>query len=301
MGRLNGASASPSTSGPADPAVQRLTGYGLRLASQLPVPGAVADDIDAPPDVTIVQDAPARPGAGPVYAATPDGLRFTCPGVASYHIVADRIAVVPDPEAAPGMVSGMLVATALPALLWLRGRFVLHAAAAQLPGGGALAIAGGTGSGKSTILAQLIGAGAALIGDDTIAFDPATGRHASGLAGGWFLGEAADGGRRFVAVDPARALTSAAIGAILVLDRPQAIEGGMDRLDPVAAVTHLLASVHRPRVPAVLGRAGATLRHATLLARQIPLYSWRRRVGAETLTPTEWTMLDRLGTERQIE
>lgn len=160
--------------------MQRLTGYGLRLASQLAVPGAMPEAGDAAPDVMIVREPPTSTQAGPVYALMPDGLQFMCAGVATYRIGTDTIAVAPDPDAAPGAVSGMLVATALPALLWLRGRFVLHAAAAQLAGGDAVAIAGGTGSGKSTVLAQLVDAGAALLGDDTIAFDPATARYASG-------------------------------------------------------------------------------------------------------------------------
>ncbi len=278
--------------------MQRLTGYGLRLASQLPVPGAVARDDDAPPDVTITRDPAEAITDAQLYARTHDGLCFVCPGVARYRIGPGSIAVASDPQAASDKVSGMLIATALPALLWLRGQFVLHAAAAQLPGGGALAIVGATGSGKSTILAQLAAAGAALIGDDTIAFDASTGREASGLAGGWFV-ERVDA-RRFVAAPPGRSLESAPIAAILVLEAP-GDDAGVKRLDPVAAVTHLLASRHRPRVPALLGRTGETLRHATLLAAQIPLYSWRRRRGVATLTPTEWTMLKQLGTGREIE
>ncbi len=281
--------------------MQRLNGYGLRLASQLPVPGAVADAGDAPPEIMIALEPPAPTEAGPVYAPTPDGLQFICSGVGTYRISADAIAVVPDPDAAPGSVSGMPVATALPALLWLRGRLVLHAAAARLPGGGAVAIAGGTGSGKSTVLAQLVDAGAALVGDDTIAFDADTGRCASGLAGGWFAGAGDDGRRTFVEATPGRACASAAIGAILVLDARDAGDGSVVRLDPVAAVTHLLASLHRPRVPALLGRAGDTLHHATLLAGQIPLYSWRRRKGSAILTLAEFEMLARIGAEREIE
>ena len=281
--------------------MQQLTGYGLRLVSQLPVPGAVPGEAGGAHDVAITLEPLRQTESEPGYVRTSDGLRFMCPGVAAYRIAPDAIAVAPDPAAAPDMVSAMLVATALPACLWLRGGFVLHAAAARLPGGGALAIAGGTGSGKSTILAQLVAAGAALVGDDTIVFDAANGRQASGLGGGWFAGSGEDGERSFVAADAARALAAASISAILVLDTRVPEQGGVARLDPVAAVAHLLASQHRPRVPAILGRVGATLRHATLLAGQIPVYSWRRRMGAAALTPTEWMVLERLGAGREIE
>ncbi len=281
--------------------MQRLTGYGLRLASQLPVPGAVADGGDLPPDVIVTLELPRPTDAAPTYALTSDGLCFVCPRVASYRIAMGSIAVTPDPDAPSDRVAAMLIATALPALLWLRGGFVLHAAAAQLPGGGALAIAGATGSGKSTILAQLLEAGAALIGDDTITFDPGAGREARGLGGGWFVAENGEGARRFVAAPPDRSLASAPITALLVLDTRTEAQGNVVRLDPVAAVTHLLASLHRPRVPTLLGRAGATLQHATLLAAAIPLYSWRRKAGEATLTPAEWRMLERIGTGREIE
>lgn len=280
--------------------MQRLTGYGLRLASQLPVPGAVARDDTAPPDVTITLE-PAQPmEPAPLYCLTDTGLTFACPQVATYRITSGSIAVVPDPTAASGMVSAMLVATALPALLWLRGRFVLHAAAVQFPDGGALAIAGETGSGKSTIVAQLVAGGAALIGDDTIAFDPTAGTLASGLAGGWFA-STADGGRNFVPASPDRSCSAAAIGAILILERDATGAGKATRLTPVAAVARLLANRHRPRVPTLLGMSGKTLHHTTLLATAIPLYSWRRRTGAVTLTPDEWGMLKRFGIGREQE
>jgi hypothetical protein len=227
--------------------VQRLIGYGLRLDAQLAVPGAVPDDRDGPADLSILRDPPQSTGDAPVYARTDAGLCFVCPGVASYRIAAQSIHVAPDPDARPDMITGMLVATALPAWLWLRGRFVLHAGAVRLSGGGAIAIAGASGSGKSTILAQLAAAGAA------------------------------------------------------VIDQRCEGEGGLMRIDPVAAVAALLTHRHRPRVPALLGRTVEVLHDATLLAGTIPLYSWRRRAGVATLTPAEWAMLERIGMGKEIE
>lgn len=281
--------------------MQRLIGYGLRLDSQLAVPGAVPDDRDGPSDLSILRDPPQSTGDAPVYVQTDAGLCFVCPGVASYRIAAQSIRVAPDPDAWPDVISGMLVATALPAWLWLRGRFVLHAGAVQLSGGGAIAIAGASGSGKSTILAQLAAAGAALIGDDTIVFSRDTGALASGLGGGWFAAAADAGARQFVTVDAGQSCTSAPIAAILLLDRRRETDGGLVRIDPVAAVAALLTHRHRPRVPALLGRTVEVLRDATLLAGTIPLYSWRRRAGVATLTPAEWAMLERIGMGKEIE
>ncbi len=281
--------------------MQRLIGYGLRLDSQLAVPGAVPDDRDGPSDLSILLDPPQPTGDAPVYVQTDAGLCFVCPSVARYHIAVQSIRVAPDPDARPDMITGMLVATALPAWLWLRGQFVLHAGAVRLPGGGAMAIAGASGSGKSTILAQLAAAGAALIGDDTIAFSRDTGTQASGLGGGWFATAADESARQFVAVDASQSCTSAAIVAILLLDQRRAGDGGLVRLDPVAAVAALLTHRHRPRVPTLLGRTVEVLRDATLLAGAIPLYSWRRRAGVATLTPAEWAMLERIGMGKEIE
>ncbi len=281
--------------------MHRLIGYGLRLESQLAVPGAVVTDRAGPPDLSILLDPPRSTADAPVYAPTQDGLCFVCPGVASYRIAAQAIRIAPDPDAQSDLVSGMLVATALPGWLWLRGRFVLHAGAVQIPGGGAIAIAGASGSGKSTILAQLVAAGAALIGDDTIAFSRDTGTQASGLAGGWFAPNHDASGRQFRPVVAGQSCTAAPIGAILLLGPYGAADGSLTRLEPVAAVTGLLTHRHRPRIPALLGRTADTLRDATLLAGAIPLYSWTRRAGGVMLTPAERAMLERIGMGKEIE
>jgi len=280
--------------------MHRLIGYGLRLDSQLAVPGAVAADDTAPPDVMITLESARPMEPVPLYTVTEDGLIFACRQVATYRIARDSIAVVPDPTAPPAAVSAMLVATALPAMLWLRGRFVLHAAAAQLPHGPALAIAGATGSGKSTVLAQLAASGATLIGDDTVAFDSATGTIATGLSGGWFE-TSAEGVRQFASASPDQSSNGAAIHAILVLEADPTGTAETTRLTPVGAVARLLANRHRPKVPTLLGRSRETLHLATLLATEIPVYSWRRQAGKATLTPAEWDMLRRIGAGRERE
>ncbi|WP_197422007.1 hypothetical protein, partial [Sphingomonas sp. CCH9-H8] len=107
--------------------------------------------------------------------------------------------------------------------------------------------------------------------------------------------------RRFVPVPPGRSCAGASIAAILLLDPQTDGNGDAVRLDPVAAVTGLLTHRHRPRVPALLGRLAESLRHATLLASEIPLYSWHRRAGVALLTPGELMMLERIGMGKEIE
>ncbi|HEV7287041.1 hypothetical protein [Sphingomonas sp.] len=280
--------------------MQRLRGYGLRLDSQLAIPGAVTDPdpSTASPDVVILCSASEAGSGERGFRLTTTGLVFSCFGVARFAIRSDLVEVTPEPGVALETVSIMLVATALPALLWLRGGLVLHAAAARMPGAdAAIAITGRSGSGKSTILAQLAGLGADVVGDDSITFAPQqAGAIASGLPGGWFA-VGADCERQFIPVAANRSLNSAPIGAIFVLDG--FTEGGhaVERFDPVAATATLLVHRHRSRVPMLLGQAERVLRDVTLLAATIPIYKWRRGSGQTALVAAERAMLEQAGTE----
>ncbi|WP_343519273.1 ATP-binding protein [Sphingomonas sp.] len=266
--------------------------YGLRIRSQLDIPGALADGA-ADAEVEITRASPSAAQSDRLYRFEGDELCFTAPGVAEYRCRPDQLRVTPHPAASEAEVTALLIATALPALLWMRSGFVLHAAAAHLPGWErAIAIAGPSGSGKSTILAQLVAAGASILGDDTIAIDAAARPgEACGLPGGYFLG----GGERprdFHAVPSDRGLVRDRLGAILILSRGGDPAPSFGRFTPVEAVAQLLAHRHRPRVPALLGRHGATLADSALLAATIPLYSWPRSAGPE-LAAWEWAGLAR--------
>lgn len=266
--------------------------YGLRIRSQIAIPGALADEA-ADADIEIARAPPNATQSDRIYRFEGDALCFTAPGVAEYRCRPDRIQVTPHPAASETEIAALLIATALPASLWMRGRFVLHAAAARLPGRDrAIAVAGASGSGKSTILARIVAAGGSIVGDDTIVID-AVDRpgEASGLAGGYFLGGGQGAARTFHPVPRERSLASAQLGAILVLSHGDAQAFG--RLTPVEAVAQLLAHRHRPRIPALLGRHAAILADSTLLARTIPLYSWPYSAGTGELAAWEWTGLAR--------
>ncbi|WP_423605569.1 hypothetical protein [Sphingomonas sp. MS122] len=253
-------------------------------------------DEAADAEVEIALAAPDVARSDRIYRFEGDALCFTAPGIAEYRCRSARIDVTPHPAASETEVAAMLIATALPALLWMRGRFVLHAAAAQLPGWDrAIAIAGASGSGKSTILAQLVAAGGSIVGDDTIVIDTAERLgEASGLAGGYFLGGGQGAARDFHPVPRDRSLARAPLGAILVLSRGDAgAAQAVARLAPVEAVAQLLVHRHRPRVPALLGRHMAILADSALLARTIPLYSWSYSAGTGELAAWEWAALAR--------
>ncbi len=259
-------------------------GFGLRLASALPIPGALSVVAHDPPArLTITLAAPIAPPPAPGFSRDGDTLVYSHPsGV--FRCDHDGVAISPAPAPDLADLGALLIANALPAVLWLRGAFMLHAATVSLPGLGTLALAGASGSGKSTLAAGLLASGAELIGDDSLALT----RHggaviAAGLPGGWFDGPADSAARRLRAIAPQSARGSAPLTAIIVLDRASPGAPALTRLAPLAALEQVLAQRHRPQVPHLLGRRGAVLQQAAALAAQIPVFAWRR--GRDRGTP----------------
>jgi hypothetical protein len=273
-----------------------LTAYDLTLASELPVLGALAAGSATRPDAVIrigAETIERDPGAAPaIYQRDQDTLVFSAPEVARYRCRADEIAVEPYADAAPDDVVALLIATALPALLWSRDDFVLHAAAVRLPGSkSALAIAGESGSGKSTAAAALIGHGASLIADDSVRLRMhAGGVEASGLAGGYFMC-GPDGDRPFHRVPSSQSLARCALGAIVVL-APGDGEARLERLTSLRAIEQLLRHRHRFRIPSILGRDAEILRFCASTVREVPVYIWRRRRGPAYLGEGELHALE---------
>jgi hypothetical protein len=248
------------------------------------------------PDIDIIMgDAPL---AGPARALGPyrlagDGLLFEMAGVARYRCEAgERITVESAAGASESAVAGYLIATALPALLWMRGDIVLHMAAVVLPGmSGAIAFGGATGSGKSTILHQLVAAGAKMVADDTICvrFDGQA-PMVSGLPGGYFLADA--DARSFRAVPPEQRLSSARLRAVVTLGaRKSSGIAAFHALNGASAFEVLLAGRHRPRVPTLLGRSEALLPVLARLSGNVPIHRWDRLEGRLGVDPQDLVRL----------
>lgn len=277
--------------------MRQLIGYGQPIESDFPVHGALLSaGVDRRARGITIRRSAEVANLGTVdliYQLTDDGLVFSSPGVAHYRCSASQINITPQAGADRDEIADLLVATALPAVLWLQARLVLHAAGAVLPGSDrAIAIAGPSGVGKSTVVAQLVAHGACLLGDDTIAVSTDGERLlASGLPGGYFLRGAADGTRNFRELPRLQGTVSSEIGAILVLEQVPQDHSTIETLDPLGAMEQLLANQHRPRIPALLGRQGEVVRICAAIATRVPVMRWRRRQGQAELDRREREVL----------
>jgi hypothetical protein len=277
--------------------MRQLIGYGQPIESDFPVHGALLSEGGArrARGITIrrLAEVTNRGIADVIYQLTNDGLIFSPPGVAHYRCSASQIGVRPQAGADQDEIADLLVATALPAVLWLQTRLVLHAAGTVLPGSDrAIAIAGPSGAGKSTVVAQLVAHGACLLGDDTMSVST-NGEvlSVSGLPGGYFLPRAADGTRIFKNLPRLQSTVSSEIGAILVLEQAPQDHSSIERLDPLGAIERLLANQHRSRIPALLGRRGEVVRICAAIANSVPVLRWRRRKGQAELDQYEREVL----------
>lgn len=228
-------------------------------------------------------------------------LTFTAPGVARYRCHPDgRMLVGAEAGADPADVVALLMATALPALIWLNDQssLLLHAATVVLPGRSrAVAIAAPSGGGKSTILAQLVAYGGSVVSDDVIRVRVEDGRAlACGLPS--FISLRTGSSDRLGAVrttqvvPPEQRLADAPLGAVVVLERaPSGSRSAWCALPAGASVGELLGHRHRRRVPALLHTERASLAGAAAVVRSVRMSRWLRPHDAPLLEPDEYAQL----------
>lgn len=259
--------------------MKRQHGFGLTIESAVALHGFVpieTNDGDDP-DVKIrwpCGEAAVEPELLYHYA---DGcLTFAPPGVGAFHIRTDSIDVHLLPDANADHAHMLLIATALPALLWLRGGFMLHAAAVVMPeANSAIAIVGPSGAGKSTLAHALIAQGAKLLADDSICLHQnGSIILGSGLSGGLFLHQ--QGQRQFQPLSTEASIPEAPLSSIVILDEAEE-PPTMTQLKGLEATRQILLHRHRPAVPALLGLIGHGIEFTTRLATSIPVLAWRRR------------------------
>jgi hypothetical protein len=252
-------------------------GFGLRMTSDLPVPGALAgDNSDTGPAIRIALGASNAPLPELGFSRDGDAIVYHHP-CGLFRCSHDRIDIAPGEQSGLQDLGELLVANALPALLWQQGAFMLHAACVRLPDGPTVAIAGHSGAGKSRLAARLVAAGAELIGDDSLALTAADqGIAAKGLAGGWFARSPDGSEREFKPAPTSQARGECVLDLLVVLSGES---GDAASLSPIAAIELLLHNRHRPQVPLLLGRQAAVLAQAATIARRLPIVS----IGAEQL------------------
>ena len=255
-------------------------GWDLPIETEVVIPGAptlIPEQVSTPP-VRVVYGcshlANVRRRDGP-YAAAADALQFAAPGVAEYLVRADGVTIAPDP-AGPDedAIAGLLIATALPALLWMRGDIVLHAAAVRSREGQVVAILGPSGAGKSSAVHAFVTAGAQVIADDSIRIagdGPA--RRISGLPGGYFQSAGPNTAERILTVVPRERQLSAA-SLDLIVELAAEADRRFAPVIPSVALARLLRHRHRPRVPRILEREPVTLARLAEIAAHVPFRRW---------------------------
>jgi hypothetical protein len=244
-------------------------GFGLQIASDVPVPGAIDSYYDKlRPSILIELLGPCEPSQEICFARAGDAIVYRHP-CGQFRCEKDRISIAPSELASLQDLSELLIANALPALLWQQGAFMLHAACVRLPNGQAVAIAGQSGAGKSRLAASLVAAGAELIGDDSLALYPENrGILAKGLPGGWFARSPDGAERKFIPAATGQARGECFLDLLVVLGSE---ERSAPRLAPIEAVEQLLLNRHRPQVPLLLSQQGRVLTQAATIARRLPI------------------------------
>lgn len=259
---------------------QLYRGYGLTIDSTFAIPGAVpvGPGVGQPEIVISAGDTAIGPvdlALGP-YQRSGDALLLDVPGVARYLArSAGQMVIEPYPGARAEDVSALLVATGLPMLLWMRGGIVLHAAGLIMPGATrAIALAGPSGIGKSSLAHRLLASGARLLGDDSLLLSVADGETmASGLPASYFLPGASVEQRDLFAVPAKAQAENAPLGAVIVLSAAEPEKVSLpSQLGGAAALEAFLQNRHRPRVPDILGRSSALLPVAAQHCRNLAVY-----------------------------
>lgn len=272
-------------------------GFGLILQSEIAVPGASPFRAQPMADIRIALGSVSSSGGEWLSAGPERSLLLDLAPNARFRCTADTVTVEPLSGADAAMVSALLIASALPACLWLRGDAVLHASTFVPTGASrAVGVCGGSGSGKSTALARMLERGARAVGDDTVRIVASGDAFiASGLPAAYRRRISAHGeDRQLVAIAPAQQCGQAPLQAFFVPRRAQ--DGEMpwfERLSGVAKIPALLSQRHRPAMPEILGSEPQLLSHFAQIA-ALDIYLWFRPPGPPNLSDDELEFLEKV-------
>lgn len=283
-------------------AMAQLIAYDRIIESAVALPGAMAAPATAAPEWQVAVEDLAQAPPFAAQCAWREGQLVWSISQSQQYLVRDRQLLVRHRGAQDALsVSENAIANGLPALAWLAGDIVLHAAAVVMPGADrAIAIMAPSGGGKSTLLSELMQAGASLLADDTLVLRR-EGRHwiGSGLAGGWFTRSDCGSERRFSVAPVEQCRRRAMIGAIICLLLTR--EAPVDAVQPItgmAAITALLNHRHRALVARAIGSEPANLDSFAGIAASVPMVTMARQWGSIGLTAAELAAMAGLSKHR---
>jgi hypothetical protein len=154
------------------------TVFGLEVSSEMPIPELV--ESQGEPDVTVRlgkvdRRRPETATAGKQFWATTDEACVFEDQVAAFSVRGgSEITVEPAPGAGERIVRSYLLGPAFSALLYQRGKLMLHGSAVAI-NGGVVAFFGGPGWGKSTTAAAFHARGHEIVSDDEIVIESGEG------------------------------------------------------------------------------------------------------------------------------
>lgn len=280
---------------------------GWKVRSELPLPELMPwRGDDRRPDLTfqlgLVADLERPVDVTPFLQVGDDGCcRLAIDAVARFLVRDGRwVTVEPRVVLDSPEIRVFLLGSVLGLICHQRGLFPLHASCVRL-GEGAVALAGASGTGKSTLAAALAQQGKALLADDVCVVDPAA-------EGGpvvlpsfprvklWHdsldaLSIAPDGlDRNRTGQDkyhyrfPGLSSDPVPLSTVYLLEeaRPYRTEG-VEALNGFAAVTALSEQIYRRAAAVILGREVALFRAATLIANTVPVRCLIRRMDLTDL------------------
>ena len=261
--------------------------FGLNIASEFEIPGGIRVEQPEPDADIVIAAGPTSIGDveavnGP-YTRNGKALLFDAAGVARYYAPSPgQLFVEPYTGANALHIAELLIATALPMLIWMRGGIMLHAAGI-IPSGmeHAIAIAGPSGIGKSTLAAGLIDAGGRLVGDDSLWLTlQGDAPIVSGLSATLHRSDRSAEPRTEIAIPSQSRVENAQLAAIIVLRvADENTAPSTNRLQGTDALEALLKNRHRPKIPAILGLEAALLPQTMLHCRTLPIYEFTMQKG----------------------
>lgn len=296
---------------------------GLHLISEFELSGVTpCKDDPVESDAIRIRQARVPCSLNSKLAEFPEGqwdgerLLILIPGVARYLVSRDQI----DVEALKGSsvddVRAFLLGTVFGALCHLRGIFPLHASTIEI-GGRCIAFTGDSGAGKSTIAAVLTGRGHRLVSDDVtfIAIRKPSGPQVwcgtnrlrlweSAMEG---LGYSKQGIERefrgfdkflLPAKSPSDARTPHLLRAIYRLEAgPPDAPVEIEHLRGAAAIEVLLQNTYRLHIAEHIGRKGQVFAACADVAREVPVFRFRRPMSFALLDLVSSKLEEHLATE----